>query len=294
MDPNFQSWLRRVNSLTYFERRMVLSRQVRPRIRRFLYKYKPFSSKDNQSIDHLRDILVRSQLWLSSPTDFNDPFDMSACVVVKGTKLELQNRLSTLTKTQGLKRRERRLATKKFEQRSDGEIEAELQNIYQRNLEEIGVFSFAGDPRSILMWSHYANDHTGVCFQFERAVDFATLGGALAVKYSADYPVVNWVTDFAESLGKVMLQKHGGWSYESEDRIVRPGDAHKHLGFAPAALVGLIIGCRATAEHRGLILGLLEERAQASLPEIKLYDALQHRSEYRLSIISTPIGFRLE
>ncbi|WAK03607.1 DUF2971 domain-containing protein [Methylobacter sp. YRD-M1] len=293
MDTNFQLWLRRVSALPYFERRLALARWVRPRLHRFLYKYKSFSPADDRSIDHLRDIVVRSRLWLSSPIDFNDPFDMSASIVAAGTARERRDRFDALAKANGVKWRERKLAAKKFARRPVGDIEEELQSSYQRNLEDVGVFSFAGDARSILMWSHYANNHTGVCFQFERARDFATLSGALTVEYSAEYPEVNWLTEFAESLGKVLLRKHEGWAYEMEERIVRPGDARKHLSFAPAALVGMIIGCRAHQQHRELAQALLEERAQAGLPAVKLYEAVQHRTEYRLSIVNTDFTNKL-
>ncbi len=284
MDLPFEKWLSYVHGLPYFERRLKIA-QVQPRLNRFLYKYKAINPSSNKSIDHVRDILVRSRLWLSSPVDFNDPFDMSARIVANATGRERRERYNSLLKEQGIKYKKREQIVSNLAMKPIAEIEKELEATYRNNLEEIGVFSFAGTPRSILMWSHYARDHTGICFQFEAARDFSTLSRALQVEYSSEYPEINWVNRFPDSLGKVMLRKHEGWSYEREQRIVRVGDAHKYLEFDPRALVGIILGCRITTDSRGAIAELLEERRRANMPPIRQYFALQHKSRYKLSVM---------
>lgn len=54
----------------------------------FLYKYFGFDHTSQTSIDRLRQIILDSQLWLSSPVDFNDPFDMSSYVDYEAKPLE--------------------------------------------------------------------------------------------------------------------------------------------------------------------------------------------------------------
>ncbi len=51
---------------------------------RFLYKFRPLSANNTERIDHLRDYLVHSRLWLSSPAAFNDPFDMRGHFIFDG------------------------------------------------------------------------------------------------------------------------------------------------------------------------------------------------------------------
>ena len=46
---------------------------------RFFYKFRAFSSEDR-----LRSQIVRNEIFLSSPRDFNDPFDMRGMLVIKG------------------------------------------------------------------------------------------------------------------------------------------------------------------------------------------------------------------
>jgi len=60
------------------------------------------------------------------------------------------------------------------------------------------------------MWSHYATNHEGLCFQFELARDIETFSKALPVNYNDDYPVVNWIKDVSgNELFRTLLQKHG-------------------------------------------------------------------------------------
>ena len=91
----------------YFERRLFMSKRITPKLSRFIYKYRPVDLNDATSIERLRDILVKSKLWLSSPEDFNDPFDMSAKFTISGTGLEKRKRLYDLAKKCGVKRKDR-------------------------------------------------------------------------------------------------------------------------------------------------------------------------------------------
>src|SRR5262249_779046 len=68
---------------------------------RFLYKFRTFDPRDSTSVYRLKDLIVRSRFWLSSPLDFNDPFDMSAKVEVDGSIREKRLRLEEMLKDRG-------------------------------------------------------------------------------------------------------------------------------------------------------------------------------------------------
>ena len=88
------------------------------------------------------------------------------------------------------------------------ELEKLAQQKFREQSEHTGVCSFAGDPLNILMWSHYASNHRGVCLQFDVAKDPINLLLALPVEYSDEYPVVNWITAF--EIDKTLLRKSSG------------------------------------------------------------------------------------
>ena len=234
----------------------------------------------------MRDLLVRSRLWLSSPDEFNDPFDMSANIVAKGTAKELRERYLGVMKASGVKHKERLRQIKIYMNEPKEALLTRLQTVYNDQAQKVGVFSFAGDPRNILMWSHYGHNHTGVCIQFERANDILTFSQALPINYTTSYPEIDWVKGFQYSLSNVILQKHKGWEYEDEHRIVQINHAKTYLNFKPEATVRIIIGSRTSDKSLNVIKDLLEERKKAKLPHIQILYAKQHPSKYSLSIFS--------
>lgn len=276
----------RLATLTYRERRVFLWKRVNPRLPRFLYKFRRLIPSDKRSIDHLRDIVVRSRFWLSSPADFNDPFDMAATFTVDASVLEKRKRLDTLLKSRGFNWKERKRHVTRWMAKEDDELAAVIQETYRAQIESTGVYSFAGDPRSILMWSHYASNHEGICLQFEVAEDPRTFTFAPPVEYSDQYPVMNWVKE--KNLMKAALRKYSGWRYEKESRLIVLNKAHSFVSFRPEALKGIILGCRAKPETIERLIDLIEERSSAGFARPKLYRAVRHASEYKLIIKSLP------
>ena len=63
---------------------------------------------------------------------------------------------------------------------------------------DMGVFCLTEVPGSILMWSHYATAHTGMCVGFERNKDnaFVNDGICLPVTYSRNYLTVDTMRIF--------------------------------------------------------------------------------------------------
>ena len=76
-----------LRQLSYKERRGMFACQTYPR---YLYKFKAIPDKDSA---HLEDILLHSRLYLSSPRQFNDPFDMAADIVAVGTLADLHAKI---------------------------------------------------------------------------------------------------------------------------------------------------------------------------------------------------------
>jgi hypothetical protein len=271
---------------TYWERRRFLWHKVKPRYPRFLYKYRSIDPGDPESVKRLREIVIGSRLWLSSPFDFNDPFDMSGRVVAEGSPEKRIRRFKNLVGRQASKksRNERRKIVAEMSALPNEEHVRRAKLAFEQNKVSTGVCSFAGDPNSILMWSHYGHHHEGVCLQFEIARDPTTFLQALDVEYIRKYPELNWLDDTAEQIGEILLRKFDGWKYEEEHRIIVPLGAHKPLPFANESLTAIIFGCRATDTVKTKVRGLLLERVGRGMSRPALYDATRHPSEYALVI----------
>lgn len=246
----------------------------------FQYKFRPLN--DEVAIDTVRDLVVHSQFWLSSPVDFNDPFDMSAKLVFDGTMKENRHRLKELLKQEGVTWGKREKQIPKLLSRSSIENDKILQRGHFETVKETGVYSFGGDPLNILMWSHYASNHSGICLQFATAKDPKTFLRIVKIKYSHDYPLVHWTTKFSDGLHVILERKHIGWEYEKETRIVVIDGARQYFPFRPEALVAIIIGCCATKASVDTIRNLLAERSAKRLSLPRIYRAVKHESRHKL------------
>jgi hypothetical protein len=164
----------------------------------------------------------------------------------------------------------------------------EWHQIAQRSInseiESIGVTCFSDDPRNLLMWSHYARNHTGICFQFEVAKDPNTFMRALSTNYTKRYPSINFFNYIPDEVTNILYTKFSAWEYEKERRFVAPRGAHKWLAFAPEALAGIIFGTKVSAQGRDLVVKMIDERVQMGFPKVHLYEARQHPSSFQVSL----------
>lgn len=250
---------------------------------RFLYRYVPFDSSRACSVSFLRDTVVNSLLWLSSPRDFNDPFDMRANLKFDASIDQRRARVASnfLPHLQHVPEAER---ARKLEEvaMSPDILEASIRKSFESNIARVGVCCFTPHHLNVLMWSHYAAKHAGIVLQFDPFFDIFRLMSAVSVKYTEQYPAFDWFNESDTGLSRVMRYKHPAWKYEQEWRIVRPGDANTLCSFAPRALRGIILGCSSTRDSEDSVRTLLAERKGAGLPSVALFAADRHEHDYRL------------
>lgn len=269
-----------LDALPYLQVRTSLRKELFPR---FLFKFRQLETTTD--VKRLGSIVLGSELWLSSPQQFNDPFDMEAKFVSHGTTArQRRERFTQILKDRRATSSVIQRELPKLMARTDEQNATNARNTCRSVVNQCGVCSFGGDPRNILMWSHYAGHHSGVCLVFEIARDPRSFAIAERVDYSTEYPVINWVTGIRGQVSKIILHKHIGWKYEDERRIVLLEQANQPLRFRPNALRAIIMGCNIKAETAKDLRGLLTERALLELPKIYLYKCVKHESEYRLRI----------
>jgi hypothetical protein len=278
--------------LPYFQRRLGVKKYLKPPPPRFLYKFRASPADSSPAardlyMQRLRQIVVNSELWFSSPSDFNDPFDTMGNFQIKGTKAQRSKHIRGLVEAYapaGATQNEVEEACARTAALADSEILGLLRPSFERQRDSTGVICFVeGDPRDVLMWSHYAADHRGVCLQFEPAQDLFTFARALKVDYLNRYPVINWLEGKYE-IQKILRRKHPRWKYEVERRIIQIGAARSVFNFNPNALVGLVFGCAAGGDVINATRDILTERAEAGLRPLCLYRAEKHKSRYELIV----------
>lgn len=142
---------------------------------------------------------------------------------------------------------------------------------------------------SILMWSHYAKDHTGLVIEFDFTSEpFRSLGSTwvLPVQYSASKAGFDYQPGrtgrFIKSLLSVVATKSEDLSYEHEVRAVFPATACNKEDFLPVypqSIRRVIFGCRASVELESAVKSAL---CSDDFSHVELQRASQSRDRFSL------------
>jgi len=286
---DIDSFLNYLNQQPIYKRRKLLNSRSK-KIKsypHFIYKYLPLKTNSDEHKKFLRDYLVESKLWLSSPNKFNDPFDMKCQYIFEGKIKDKRERLDNILKLRepDISREQRgRIISNILT--GDQPISEVLTESYNNQLEKIGICCFSEDTKNILMWSHYGSSHKGISLQFHISKDLFIFTYAVAVDYSYEYPVINYLdgNNLNIELTKTLTRKSKDWEYEEERRLIHPTGANSYLQFNPSALTALILGCKLKSDSEEIIKSLLRERMQRNYPPLKIFRATQDNREYKIRI----------
>jgi hypothetical protein len=93
---------------------------------------------------------------------------------------------------------------------------------------EYWVFSLAGNRTHAMLWSHYAEGHSGPCLHFH-ADETSVFGVAQQVRYEDERPFLEIPLPSEEEVAdRSLLWKQKFWVYEEEFRLVRyPGNVYE-------------------------------------------------------------------
>lgn len=171
--------------------------------------------------DKLRDTLIKKQIWLSNPLSFNDPFDCTLAIQEDCTPEEAIKAVEATIKlgsySPEFKRRARAAA-------SQGKIinPEVCAKSWQNTMRVTGVTCFSATPSNILMWSHYASKHQGVCLGFK---GLSRRFGLQRVEYCRTMPRVRIIdmmpSPSSDLVNKLLLTKSWDWRYEKEWKFVK-------------------------------------------------------------------------
>jgi hypothetical protein len=110
-------------------------------------------------------------------------------------------------------------------------VDAFSDTFYTITRDRWGIYCLTPDPASILMWSHYADNHRGICLEFASDTQHSMFAWARRVIYRCAYPRL-LMHRMDEAPVQILLSKSDHWSYEDEFRII--GTRTGTLGSNPA------------------------------------------------------------
>lgn len=248
-----------------------------------VYKY-----RDWENANH-RKILEEKSIWVPDSFDFNDPFDCNIPIAY-----------DLLMNDDALAEKYIRRLIQNSKTISPNDIEAEIQKrfaekkykdpIFLKKLKDEmhssarmthGIFSVTPINNNILMWSHYANSHKGLCIGFDSEKLFKFLGGGGHVNYSEKYPIISPTDEHEKQYAYQFFTKSHHWEYEIEYRLTAFQKYNVNIAITPDVISEVVFGANMKNEHKTEVKKILKN----SLPHVKCFSAVQDRNNFKLNIV---------
>ena len=245
-------------------------KKVRPK---FLYKYRPINK-------HTLNMISECEAYFSLPIDFNDPFDCNIVPEFIYTAEEQKEFLSNLEKNENITQKE-------FDDLLNNP-EVTLENAWIKTIENIRnnlrIFCLSEVNNNVMMYSHYADSHKGICLEFLVSGDpfFDSLD---YVRYPNTFPTFHPfhkdIQLIREELKEIeILTKSHSWCYEEEWRIIKDGPNPSNYKFSPHILSSVIFGFQTPNSDRSMI----EKIVKNMTPSVKLQEAVKKNKSFELEI----------
>jgi len=248
----------------------------------YFYKY---YSVNNENFKFIERIFTHDELFFPSPKQFNDPFDSKIQLCYDASNDDWRQFLESL-----LEKYAPQISAEEKEIKITNILKEERhkrmpENLFNSYLDEMGVFCMSERKDHILMWSHYAQGHSGVCLEFKAISTNPFFVIAQKVYYQDSYPQVNFFTSSQdEQMQAILLTKSKQWEYEQEWRIINHDNGPGIYKFPRELLTGVILGCKISEEYKKKIKELITGRE----PLPKLYQAEIKKDTFGIDITEIP------
>ena len=247
----------------------------------FLYRFRHLRGEHRE---WTQQILEESILYFADPPSFNDPFD---CKVHYSNTLSLDNLRQYYTsilkeKLPHLNRQQQReKVVSDIRNIIPSQFISQMAAGLQDSANRIGILSLAATCENILLWSHYAASHTGICLKFDARSTTPFFGAAQKVSYKEKYPEIDVLADPYDQVEAFILTKAKDWEYEEEWRIVEPETGPGKKYFPDNLLSEVIFGAKINAKDREDVLRWLSSRKYS----VQVSQAVLSSGTFSLKII---------
>jgi len=252
-----------------------------------LYKYLKYE-------DGAKAILGYGTMKFSRYDEFNDPFDCQVSYDIKDS-IDYARTRHDLLKIVGEKLKlspAERISKKSIILRN---IEKSiLSGEYHHGLlKKIGICCFSQTPDNILMWSHYAHNHTGIVIEFttdqDKSIELYDAERLLVgypVIYKSDMPRVSIRNgqDGFDAFQQVLLTKSDNWKYESEFRVLSVIQGPGIHSFDHKLISKVILGAKMDPDEKVQINNQINIINQSKGLNIQVSEAKMSSDRYEISI----------
>lgn len=239
-----------------------------------LYRYRALID-DAFDEERLRPLFVNHQLYFPCRLKLNDPFE---CVVPSflDTPPDI---LRPFLEDKVRKFRPNLTCDQIREKAAAIDLEKFRQDI-QHDVDKVGILSLTEKRDDLLMWSHYANGHRGLCLEFAVSIHEPFFGRAQPVVYSGERSIFDPREPETKQVGNVVLTRLEHWAYELEWRIINHQNGEGQYKFPAETITGVIFGCWTSDKDKTKVQRWTHEGGL----KLAIYQAKQKRRDFGLEI----------
>ena len=220
----------------------------------FLFKYYPIN-------EYTFDVIKTGRVWMSDPTNFNDPYDCALSLDMRSYH-ERNSDFHSIVRDVMLGKRDRSEIPM-----NRAPIPGWAMNVanteFKGEQSKFGVCCFSETNLSMLMWSHYADNHKGVCIEFEFPENSLEKSELSQVNYSNEFPKFTFddyrgfsKQDVQNKIRQLITVKAKDWEYEKEWRLIH--DEKNTLYPKTLKIKSVLLSVRGDQKVKNEIFGLLK------------------------------------
>jgi len=254
-------------------------------------------------------ILEDCRLKVTSPSEFNDPFDcMPWCDV---NSIQSRNALRAMIRKGSTfflsthdpstgSRTERRIRRRKAEQIEEKVLNSGLlDKTKSESINRFSVLCLSAEQDNYLMWAHYADKHRGMLLEFnlDSVFPLGSCGDGVMTRhlFQIEYSHIRPALDFAHPEKPALLTKGMEWKYEHEWRVMFHHDQVAEIEFEgkqmlfidilPQYIRKVFLGCNAGDTEVQRVRELLSDPrfAHVELFRKRLHPREFHQENERLN-----------
>ena len=252
-----------------------------------LYRYRRIDNENIMCEKHI-DALKKDEIYLTSPYLFNDPYDSTFSIDMELFKNSIANKIEQFIKEERVKDEFKKININPENVENINIIYDDLNvdvSILPDFLEKnstifykefikhqikFKISCFSESPNSILMWSHYANQHQGFCIGYDTSkIEEEIIKKIYPVFYHETFFHLIEDGDLNDKIFNSLI-KFKDWKYEKEWRLI---SAEKVLSLKPSKI---FLGIRFNEEYIDLFKDIAYEK------NCKLYKMKMNYSKYAL------------
>ena len=260
---------------------------------KIVYKYRTWTLPFHQGV------LKKNEFFLSSPKDTNDPFDCR--IPIDYTLLDTTDKIEAFARTVftgesgqeyiringlDLKTEINKLTILLLDPKGLASYNGtEAKSLFEFQDTNYGILSLSCKWNSILMWSHYSENHKGYCVGLNedklKRSDLFGMGGVVNYPTSESFPRLDPLDgDLTNAFGETHT-KAADWNYEAEYRLVQmfmetPTTEQRLRKVPDDYFEEIVIGLLTPEAHKKEIIELSKAK------RIRIYQAIRVPGKFQL------------